>query len=74
MPPALAAAFVGAIQSSTETSQMLLRKLSTMSAGAFLAWAVKENPNAVADGLSRSLDGSHKSDELKRKLGGGGTL
>ena len=74
LPPAIAAAIVGAIQSSTATSQMLLKKLSTMSAGAFLAWAVKENPNAVADGLDRALDGSHKSDSLKRKLGGGGTL
>ncbi len=74
LPPAIVAAIVGALESNTATSQMLLKKLQTMGAGAFLAWAAKENPNAVADGLNRALDNSHKADELKRKLGGGGTL
>ena len=74
MPSALAAAIVGALNSNTAIGQLLLKKLKTMSPGALLDWAANENPNAFADGLDRALDGSHKADSLKRKLGGGGTL
>lgn len=70
MPPALAAALIGTL----ERVATAMESYEAADEGALFQKGAKRNPQVVADALCRALDNSNRADELKRKLGGGGTI
>jgi hypothetical protein len=69
MPPAMAAAFIGALQGNAEALAAFTSKVAAISKGEVLAGAIEQNPELVVDGFNTATQRGYKKDETQTNLG-----